>query len=151
MSSETARPAARIGGHPIHTMLAPIPFNCFLGTLVTDIVYWRTADMQWANFSVWMLTVGLLMSVLVVVFGLIDLVLGRRVRTQRATWLHGLGEIVAVALAIFNAFIHSRDAYTSVVPTGLALSALTVAILFVTGWNDRSMMTYRRAVREDRI
>ena len=50
-----------------------------------------------------------------------------------------------LVLAIFNAFIHSRDAYTSVVPTGLILSALTVLILLVTGWMGWEMV-YRHRV-----
>jgi uncharacterized membrane protein len=139
MLSHTPRATARIHGHPVHTLLAPIPFVCFLGTLITDIVYARTAEMQWANFSMWMLTVGLLVSVLVAVAGLIDFVANRGLRRRRATWIHGAGDAVALLLAIINAFVHTRDAYTSVVPEGLILSALVVIILMAVGWNDRNM------------
>jgi len=37
-----------------------------------------------------------------------------------------------LVLAFFNNLVHSRDAWTSVVPTGLILSALTVAVMIVT-------------------
>jgi uncharacterized membrane protein len=37
-------------------MLVPIPIVCFVATLVTDIVYWRTATMSWADMSAWLLT-----------------------------------------------------------------------------------------------
>src|ERR1700710_1086933 len=80
--SPIARPVIRLRGRSLHTLLAPIPFVCFLGTLVTDIVYAVTADMQWANFSAWMLVAGLFVSVLVVIAGLIDLVGDRRRRTS---------------------------------------------------------------------
>ena len=40
-----------------------------------------------------------------------------------------IGNVVALVLAIVNMFVHSRDAWTSVVPTGLILSAATVVIL----------------------
>jgi uncharacterized membrane protein len=43
-------------------------------------------------------------------------------------------------LAIFNALILTRDAHTSVVPTGLGLSSFVVLILAVTGWNGWSMV-----------
>jgi uncharacterized membrane protein len=66
-------------------------------------------------------------------------------RDLRAVWVHAGGNAVALVLAIFNAFIHSRDAYTSVVPTGLILSALTVLILLVTGWMGWDMV-YRHRV-----
>jgi uncharacterized membrane protein len=41
-------------------------------------------------------------------------------------------------LSLLNAFVHSRDGYTAVVPTGLTLSALVVAILLFTAWADRA-------------
>lgn len=150
MPRDNPYPVARIADHPIHTMLAPVPFVCFLATLVTDIVYAVTADMQWANFSAWLLTAGLVVSVLVVIAGLIDFALDRSVRSLRATWVHAVGDGLALALAIVNVLVHSRDAYTSVVPEGLALSALVVLILVIVGWNDRAMTTCRRAVGEER-
>jgi uncharacterized membrane protein len=67
---------------------------------------------------------------------LIDFLGDRRIRDLRAVWIHAIGNAVALILAILNAFIHSRDAYTSVVPTGLILSVLTVLILLVTAWME---------------
>jgi uncharacterized membrane protein len=142
---ENPRSTASIGGHPIHAMLVPIPIACFVGTLVTDLAYWQTANMQWANFSVWLLTIGLIVSVFVVIAGVIDFFGDRRIRALNAAWIHGIGNAIALVIAIFNAFIHSRDAYTSVVPTGLILSLITVLILAVTGWNGWTMV-YRHGV-----
>src|SRR5262245_18649478 len=64
-------PTVRIARHPIHPMLVPIPIACFVGTLITDIVYWRTAEMIWANFSAWLVTVGVIFGVIAAVIGLI--------------------------------------------------------------------------------
>jgi uncharacterized membrane protein len=136
---------ASIGSHPLHVMLVPIPIVCFIGAFITDVVYWRSAAMQWANMSAWLLTVGLLASVLVVAAGLIDFLGDRRIRQLRAAWIHVLGNVTALILSIFNALVHTRDAYTSVVPTGLVLSTLVVLILLVTGWNGWSMV-YRHGV-----
>jgi uncharacterized membrane protein len=33
-----------------------------------------------------------------------------------------------------NAFVHSRDGYTAVVPTGLMLSGLVIVVLLLTSW-----------------
>jgi uncharacterized membrane protein len=148
MTHETTRSIARIGGHPLHPMLVPIPIACFVGTLLTDIVYWRTANMQWANFSVWLLTIGLIVSVLAALAGVIDFFGVRPVRRLRAAWIHALGNGLVLLLSIVNAFVHSRDAYTSVVPTGLTLSAVVVVILLVTGWNGWSMV-YRHGIGVD--
>lgn len=142
---------ARIGGHPLHPMLVPIPIACFLGTLATDIAYANSANMQWANMSAWLLTVGLIVAFFAVIAGLVDFLGDRRIRDLRAVYIHAGGNAVALVLAIFNAFIHSRDGYTSVVPTGLILSALTVLILLVTGWMGWDLVyRHRVGVREER-
>ena len=63
-----------------------------------------------------------------------------RIRGLAAAWIHGLGNGLVLLLGILNAFLHSRDGYTSVVPMGLILSALTVLVLLVTGWNGWAMV-----------
>ena len=50
----------------------------------------------------------------------IDLVRGKQIRTL--AWPHAVGYVLAVLLSLMNAFVHSRDGYTAVVPTGLTLS-----------------------------
>ena len=152
MLSPNPRSTASVRGQPLHVMLVPIPLVCFVGTLVTDIVYWQTAAMLWADISAWLLVVGLIVSIFAVIAGLIDFFGDRRIRELRPAWIHVLGNVTALILAIFNSLIHTRDAYTSVVPTGLILSALVVLILLVTGWNGWSMV-YRHGVgvREDGV
>jgi uncharacterized membrane protein len=126
-------------------MLVAIPITCFGGTLITDIVYAQTANMLWSDMSDWLLTAGLIVSFFAVIAGVIDFLGDRRVRALRQVWIHGLGNGLALILAIWNAFVHTRDAYTSVVPTGLILSALVVLILLVTTWYGRDMV-YRHGV-----
>lgn len=145
MSSPNPRSTASFAGHPLHVMLVPIPLICFVATLITDIVYWQTAAMMWADISAWLLLVGLFVSIFAVVAGLIDFLGEPRIRALRPAWIHALGNVVALILAIFNELIHTRDAYTSVVPAGLILSALVVLILLVTGWNGWSLV-YRHGV-----
>jgi uncharacterized membrane protein len=152
MTPENPRSTFQIAGHPIHPMLVPIPITCFSGTLITDVVYWQTANIMWADFSAWLLTAGLVVSVFVVLAGLIDFLGDRRIRALRAAWIHGVGNALVIVLSIFNVFVHSRDAYTSVVPAGLILSALVVLILLVTAWNGGALVhLHRVGVRaEDR-
>ena len=145
MAEDYPRSTARIGGHPIHPMLVPIPIVCFTGTLLCDIAYWRTADIMWGDFSDWLVTIGVLASVLTALAGIIDFLGERRIRALPQAWIHGLGNGLALLLAIINAFVHTRDAYSSVVPTGLILSFLVVLILAVTGWNGWDMV-YRHGV-----
>ena len=47
--------------------------------------------------------------------------------------------------AFVNSFIHARDGWTGVMPYGLILSAVTVAVMMVSDWFGRAMV-YRHGV-----
>jgi uncharacterized membrane protein len=145
MTDGNPRSTVQIAGHPLHPMLVPIPIACFVGTLLTDLAYWKTANLQWAVMSSWMLTIGLIVALFAVIAGFVDFLGDRRIRDLQAVWIHAGGNAVALILSIVNAFVHSRDGYSSVVPTGLILSALVVLILLVTGWEGWAMV-YRHRV-----
>jgi uncharacterized membrane protein len=145
MFSANPRATVRLGGRPLHAMLIPIPIVCFVATLITDIVYWRTAAMLWADVSAWLLLVGLIVSLIAVPAGMIDFFGDARIRELSAAWIHAIGNVTALILSIFNCLIHTRDAYTSVVPSGVILSALVVVILLVAGWNGWALV-YRHGV-----
>jgi len=128
------RSTASIFGHPIHPMLVPFPIVCFIGALLTDITYWKSANIMWANFSVWLITAGLVMGGLAAVTGIIDYAGDRRIRRAWPATVHAILNIAVWIIQLFNAFVHSRDGWTSVVPTGLTLSIISVVLLAVSGW-----------------
>jgi uncharacterized membrane protein len=141
----------RIAGNLIYPLLSSVPSAAFTGALVTDVAYWKTANMQWANFSAWLLAAGLVVAVFAVLVGLIDFIADRRVRALDIAWFYAAGNGVAVVLAIVNSFVHSRDAWTSVVPAGLILSSVTVLVLLVTGWMGWELVyRYRAGFEGDR-
>ena len=119
---------------PIHSMLVSFPVVCFIGAMVTDLTYWSSAEIMWADFSIWLITAGLVFSGFATLVSLIRFVGDRTFRTRTAVWLHLFGDLLILVLALWNAFVHSRDAWTSVVPTGLALSAMVAVIALFTGW-----------------
>ncbi len=145
LRSDNLRSTARIAGHPIHPMLVHFPIACFVGAFVTDLVYWRMPDVKWETFSVWLITAGLVMGGFAAVAGLIDFAGDRRIRALAPAWPHVLGNVVALLLSLINAFVHSRDGYTAVVPTGVILSGLVVVVLLFTGWMG-AQMVYRHRV-----
>jgi uncharacterized membrane protein len=134
--------ARRPRGRPIHGILVSFSAAYFFGALATDIVYWQMPDVLWERFSIWLITAGLVMAGLATVAYAIELVSGGRV--DRPAWPGVAGYALAVLLALTNAFIHSRDGYTAVVPTGLMLSALVVAVLALTAVAARVLTVRHR-------
>ena len=126
-------------------MLVPFPIVCFIGALLTDIAYVKSANVQWTNFSVWLITAGLVMGGFAALAGIIDYAGDRRVRAARAATAHMVINITVYVLELFNAFVHSRDGWTSVVPTGLTLSIISVLLLAVSGWLGQSLV-YKHGV-----
>src|SRR5229473_953519 len=126
------RLTAKLRGRPIHKMLVSFSAAYFAGALVTDIVYWQMPDVLWERFSIWLIVAGLIMAGLATIAYVIDLA-GRR-RVDRPAWPRAVGYALAVLLALTNAFVHSRDGYTAVVPAGLTLSVLVVIVLVLTAW-----------------
>lgn len=139
------RSTASIFGHPIHPMLVPFPMVCWIGALLTDIVYSRNGQEQWSNFSGWLIFAGLVMGGLAAVVGMIDYWGDRAVRAQAPALPHMLINLSVFAIEIVNALVHSRDGWTAVVPTGLTLSAISVALLAVSAWLGGSL-SYVRGV-----
>src|SRR4030081_628938 len=128
--NDNVRPIRRDRGQPIHSMLASFSAAYFAGALVTDIVYWQMPDVMWERFSIWLIMAGLVMAGLAVFSYVINTVAGRS-RWRGPAWPRVVGYAVAVCLAVINAFVHSRDGYTAVVPSGLMLSASVVIVLLL--------------------
>jgi uncharacterized membrane protein len=102
----------------------------FVGALVTDLVYWQMPDVLWERFSIWLIAAGLVMAGLAAVAYAIDFAGGRQI--NRPAWPGVAGYALAVLLSLINAFVHSRDGYTAVVPTGLTLSGVVIVVLLLT-------------------
>jgi uncharacterized membrane protein len=129
--NDSLRPIPRHRARPVHSVLASFSAAYFAGALVTDAVYWQMPDVMWERFSIWLIMAGLVMAGLAVFAYVVNTLAGRR-RQSSPTWPRLVGYALAVFLALINAFVHSRDGYTAVVPTGLMLSAGVVVVLLLT-------------------
>jgi uncharacterized membrane protein len=112
----------------------------------TDLIYWQTLLFQWNNFSIWLITAGLVLAALAAMALVLDAVRGC---IGLIAWGRFAGFTVAALLSLLNAFVHSRDAYTAVVPEGLRLSAVVTLILLVLGWRGWSLRAVRRSKTSD--
>ena len=139
---EANQRSARPRGRPIHRMLVSFSVAYFAAALATDLAYWQMLDVMWERFSIWLIAAGLVMAGLAIIAYVIDLAGGRRI--DRPAWPRMVGYALAVLLALTNAFVHSRDGYTAVVPTGLMLSALVVVVLVLTALVARALTNRHR-------
>ena len=137
------RSTARIGGHPIHPMLIPFPIVCFIGTLVTDVMYVRNQGPGFATASHWLLIVGLVTAALSAVAGLTDFLGDKRVQSGDAV-KHMLANVTAVVLELVNLVLRLRND-DFIASTGVYISAVVVLILVYSGWKGGDLV-YRHGV-----
>jgi len=117
-----ARTASATG--PVYLLLFPIPVVFFVTALVTDIVYANSAFLMWLHFSQWLIAAGLVFGALAALALLIEFFAGRALRGARFGKVH-LGLFYAcLIIELCNAFVHTIDGWTAVVPTGMILSII---------------------------
>jgi uncharacterized membrane protein len=127
-------PRTGIARHPISPMLLPVPIVCFVGALITDLSYDGSGgNLQWVNFSSWLLAAGLLFGAIVLILMVIDLVRLPQLRSGDG-WA-GLALLIgAWIVELINSFVHARDGWTAVVPSGLILSLIGALQILIFGW-----------------
>ena len=121
-------------GHPLYSALLPVPIVCFTGALVTDLAYSRAPDMMWLDFSSWLLLAGLIFGGIAGVVLIAELFRARRGGRLGPLAIHFALLLAAFAVEIVNSFVHTRDGWTAVVPTGLTLSVIAVVLSLLAGW-----------------
>jgi uncharacterized membrane protein len=149
--SRNPRSTLSIAGHPLHPMIVPLPIASFIGALASDIAYANTSNLFWAEASQWLLGVGILMALVAAVGGFIDFFGDARIRAIPAATRHMAGNLALVVLEAFNFFVRlGDDSASAVVPLGLALSAVGVALLLFNGWQGWDMVYRHRVGIADR-
>ncbi len=127
MRQEVEKPLFK-GAAIFFNVLDPVPYGLFLAALIFDITYVRSNEALWLKSAAWLIAMGLLFAVVPRLINLVRVwFYGGRSRVgaeMTCFWLN----FAAIAVAILNAFVHSRDAY-GVMPEGLWLSLLTMILL----------------------
>lgn len=129
-----------IAKRPLCSIFLPVPIVCFIGALATDSTYQASdGNLLWLSFSTWLLAVGELFGAIALVIILIDAIRG-----------HGWAKFVlllgAWIVELLNSFIHARDGWTAVVPTGMVLSIVGVVLVLLSGWMSQSVRCIPKAM-----
>lgn len=141
---------AAIVGHPIHPMLVPLPIGALSFAFASDLAYAATGDRFFARASRLLLGTGIATGALAGLVGSVDFTGRERIREHGESWVHAGGNLAALAVSGVNLAIRQPDATKRVMPTGLALSALTATMLLVTGWLGGELSyRYRVGVTQD--
>jgi uncharacterized membrane protein len=127
--------------HVMHAVLLTAAVPLFLGALLSGWAYSSSYEVQWLNFSSWLIAGALVLAGLALLWGAID-VLRRRDRRGRSGLVY-LGLLLATfLLGLINALVHARDAWATM-PTGLILSvivavlAVVASVIGLAGWTRR--------------
>lgn len=121
---------SRSFAHPLHAILLAFPVALYPAALLTDITYLNTAQIQWTNFSSWLIAGADLFAGLVLAWALIGLFAGRARHSRGRGILYLIVVAVMFILGVVNAFQHARDGWHSVGTLGLVLSILCTLLAF---------------------
>lgn len=121
--------------HPVHAVLLAGSVPLFLGAVLSDIAYSASYQIQWKNFSSWLIAGALVFAGFALLWSLIDLLRADRRGVRRG--LHFLLLLAAWVLGFINALIHAKDAWASM-PDGLTLSVIVLILAIAATWTGFS-------------
>src|SRR5215218_251910 len=127
--------SAKALGHPIHQQLVAFPLGLLATAVVFDVLRLVTDNDTFATASYFMIAAGIVSGLLAALFGAIDyLAIPAGTRARRIGALHGVGNVVVVALFAVSWLL--RNGEPDHVPTTLAFLVGLVAALLATatGW-----------------
>ena len=93
---------AKIGKHPIHPMLVPLPLTFLIAALLSDLAFWGTGDTFWADVSTWAVGAGIVGGALAAAARIMDYMRDARVRAPRDALHHMIGNVTAMVLAVVS-------------------------------------------------
>lgn len=114
----------------LYELLNPLPLGFFTAAWIFDILYLKSFQIMWTDAASWLIAIGLVLAIVPRLINLVQIWFTQRPLATAAVKIHFWLWLLAIVLAIFNAFVHSRDAY-AVVPLGVILSTAVVALLLI--------------------
>ena len=130
----TAQRSSRLLFHNVHALLLSFPIALFSAALAADIAYLNTAEIQWTNFSSWLIAGALVFGAAAIAVALLGWILNIRGPSGRASLIYLLVVILMWGIGLVNAFQRSRDAWSSVGTAGLAMSVVCTLLALIAGW-----------------
>ncbi|MFT6465185.1 DUF2231 domain-containing protein [Halopseudomonas sp.] len=112
--------------HPLHAVLLASTIPLFLGALLSDIAYYQSYQIQWSNFSSWLIAGGLVFAGLALLCGVIGLFHAEGRGDRGVIYIALL--LAAWIMGFINALVHAKDAWATM-PMGLILSVIVTLLV----------------------
>ncbi|HEX5952474.1 MAG TPA: DUF2231 domain-containing protein [Rhodanobacteraceae bacterium] len=117
--------------HPLNGVLLGGTLALFLGALLSDIAYFRSYEIQWNNFSSWLLAGGLIVSACAFVAAIVE-----SFRNRWRAWpvlAYALLVLATWILGLIDELVHAKDAWATM-PASLVLSVIVVVLTCAALW-----------------
>src|SRR6478609_7846493 len=89
----------------LHPFFVSLGGSLLMAALFTDYMYSSNSLIQWANFSAWLITCGLILALVSAIVLAIEIALRR---TGPIRWLDFIVLAGAAILSIINVLVHTR-------------------------------------------
>jgi uncharacterized membrane protein len=125
---------AKFLGHPIHQMLIVFPLGLLATAVIFDVVNLIAGDPRWADAAFFLIRAGVVSGLIAAAFGFLDwIAIPRGTRAKRIGLLHGVGNVVVVALFVLDWLLRRNTPATP--PTAAVVAGIVGGgIALVTGW-----------------
>jgi uncharacterized membrane protein len=124
----------KLAGHPVHQMLIVFPLGLLATAVVFDVVFLVTDNTSWTQAAFFMIAAGVIVGLAAAVPGAVDwLAIPRGTRAKRIGLIHGVGNVVVVALFATSWYLR-RDNPAAPPTDAVVAGLLGAGLAVVTGW-----------------
>lgn len=135
------RSRARFAGHAIHPMLIVFPLGLFITAVVFDALYFISDSRDFAVAGAYTVAAGVIGGLLAAMFGWVDwFAIPEGTRARRIGLLHGLGNVVVLALFAVGWLLRLDQGTWEPAPITFVLELVGLALAALTGWQGGELV-----------
>ncbi|HEU4699404.1 MAG TPA: DUF2231 domain-containing protein [Gemmatimonadales bacterium] len=124
----------KVFGHPLHPMLIVFPLGLLATAAIFDIIGLLGGGVHWHTMAYYLIAAGIIGGLLAAVPGAVDWwVMPRATRAKRVGLLHGVGNVIVVALFLVS-WLLRRPEPAFPPATAYVVSFAGFLLAGVTGW-----------------